>query len=188
VKTDGPGPPAAPCRASRVVHSIGHSTRLAEALLTLLREHEIQCVVDVRRWPTSRRFPHFRREPLEASLGAEGIGYVWHQDLGGYRTSREDSLNTAWRVAAFRGYADFMLTPAFEAAMETVERLAAGQRIGFMCAEALPDHCHRRLLADGFTVRQWSVRHILDGGCEEHRLLPFARPSGTRILYPAPMR
>ena len=61
------------CLASRVVHTIGHSTRSAEMLVALLEAHGIQCVVDVRRWPTSRRFPLFRREALTASLGSEGI-------------------------------------------------------------------------------------------------------------------
>ena len=69
--------------------------------------------------------------------------------------------------------------------MAEVEALAASRRIALMCAEAVPERCHRRLLADAFTVRGWSVRHVLDGGCAEHRLTPFARPSGARILYPA---
>ncbi len=175
---------AAECLASRVVHTIGHSTRSAEMLVALLAAHAIQCVVDVRRWPTSRRFPHFGREALAASLGSEGIAYEWREDLGGYRTPGPDSPNTAWRTGAFRAYADFMLTPAFAASMETLERLAAGGRIAVMCAEAVPWRCHRQLLADAFTVRDWSVRHILEGGCEEHRLPPFARPNGTRIEYP----
>jgi len=174
------------CRAPRVVHSIGHSTRTAEAFLALLHAHGIQCVVDVRRWPASRRFPHFAGQALEASLGAEGIDYVWLEDLGGYRKPGPDSPNTAWRVGAFRAYADFMLTPAFEAALEPVERLAAERRIAVMCAEAVPWRCHRQLLADALTVRRRTVRHILEGKCEEHRLTAFACPAGTRIVYPAP--
>jgi hypothetical protein len=81
-----------------------------------------------------------------------------------------------------------MSTPPFEAAVSEVERLAAEGRIALMCAEALPERCHRQLLADAFTVRGWPVRHILDDGCAEHRLPSFARPSGTRILYPGAPR
>jgi len=173
-----------PCRASRVVHTIGHSTRTTEAFLALLEAHAIECVVDVRRWPTSQRFPHFRREALMEHLASAGIAYVWQQDLGGYRKPAVDSPNTAWRTGAFRAYADFMLTSEFVVAMEGLVQLAERQRIAVMCAEAVPWRCHRQLLADAFTVRAYTVRHILDGGCEAHHLPPFARPDGTRIMYP----
>jgi uncharacterized protein (DUF488 family) len=171
------------CDALRVVHTVGHSTREADVLLALLAAHAIACVVDVRRWPASRRYPHFAREPLAAALAAAGIDYVWRQDLGGYRTPAADSANTGWRVGAFRAYADFMLTPGFDAIMAELAPLAGARRIALMCAEAVPWRCHRQLLADAFTVRGWPVRHILDDGCAEHRLPAFAQPSGTRILY-----
>lgn len=166
------------------MHTVGHSTREAPAFLALLAAHAIDCVVDVRRWPASRRYPHFAREPLCAALRASGIGYVWRQDLGGFRTPAPDSPNTGWRVGTFRAYADFMLNPAFDAAMAELEQLAASERIALMCAEAVPWRCHRQLLADAFTVRSWAVRHIVDDGCAEHRLTPFAQVSGTRIVYP----
>ena len=169
---------------ARVIHTIGHSTRDAGVFLDLLRAHAIACVVDVRRWPASRRFPHFAQTALAAALAAAGMQYVWRQDLGGFREPAPDSPNAGWRTGAFRAYADFMLTPAFEAAAAELEALAAERRVALMCAEALPERCHRQLLADAFTVRDWPVRHILDDGCAEHRLPPFARPSGTRILYP----
>lgn len=172
------------CAAPRVVHTIGHSTRAANTFLALLAAHAIACVVDVRRWPASRRHPHFAREPLAAALASAGRAYVWRQDLGGFRTPTPASPNTGWRVEAFRAYADFMLTAAFEAAMAELEHLVGAQRIALMCAEAVPWRCHRQLLADAFTVRGWSVRHILDDGCAEHRLPPFAEPDGVRILYP----
>lgn len=172
------------CDAPRVVHTVGHSTREADAFLALLAAHAIACVVDVRRWPASRRYPHFAREPLAEALAAAGLDYVWRQDLGGFRTPAPESPNTGWRVGAFRAYADFMLTPAFEAIMAELEHLAGARRIALMCAEAVPWRCHRQLLADAFTVRSWPVRHILDDGCAEHRLPPFAEPDGTRIVYP----
>jgi len=91
-------------------------------------------------------------------------------------------------VGAFRAYADFMLTPAFDEILEDLQRTAATRRIAVMCAEALPWRCHRQLLADAFLVRGWPVRHILDDRCEEHRLPPFARPDGARVLYPAEVK
>jgi uncharacterized protein (DUF488 family) len=175
----------AACAEPRVVHTIGHSTRSAEDVLALLAAHAIDCVVDVRRWPASRRHPHFAREPLAASLAAAGLEYVWRQDLGGYRTPQPGSPNTGWRVGAFRAYADFMQTPAFDEAMVALTELAGQRRIALLCAEAVPWRCHRQLLADAFTVRGWPVRHITEGACAEHRLPAFARAAGTRIVYVA---
>ncbi|HEX6768775.1 MAG TPA: DUF488 domain-containing protein, partial [Candidatus Binatia bacterium] len=114
----------------------------------------------------------------------KGIGYNWRQDLGGFRKTSPDSPNTAWRVATFRAYADFMLTDDFVRIIGEVEGPARSSRIALMCAEAVPWRCHRQLLADAFLVRGWSVRHILDDGCHEHKLPPFARPQERHcIIY-----
>jgi uncharacterized protein (DUF488 family) len=172
------------CAQSHVIHSIGHSTRAIEAFLELLKAHSIQILVDVRRWPASRRYPHFHREALAGALKLEQIDYLWRGDLGGFRKPSPDSPNTAWKVAAFRAYADFMLTPEFEKIMEEIQAVAGQKRIAIMCAEAVPWRCHRQLLADAFLVRGWSVRHILDDGCHEHELPAFAKPQGTLIYYP----
>lgn len=119
-------------------------------------------------------------------LGSQGIAYIWRGDLGGYRKPSPDSLNTAWRTGAFRAYADFMLTTEFGEIMAGMENLAGEKRMAIMCAEAVPWRCHRQLLADAFLVRGWNVCHIFDSRCEEHKLPPFARPEGKRILYPSP--
>ena len=171
------------CGAARTVHTIGHSTRPIETLIELLKAHRIALLLDVRRWPMSRRHPHFNREALSLSLNKNGIGYHWRQDLGGFRKPEPNSVNTAWRVGAFRAYADFMLTAEFEAIMTETEQIAARERVALMCAEAVPWRCHRQLLADAFLVRAWTVRHIMDNGCIEHTLPPFARPENMRIIY-----
>ena len=132
----------------------------------------------------SRRHPQFNRESLSLSLVANGIGYNWRQDLGGFRKAEPNSPNTAWRVASFRAYADFMLTESFERIMEELDAIAINQRIALMCAEAVPWRCHRQLLADAFLVRKWNVRHIMDDGCHEHKLPAFACPQGVKIYYP----
>jgi uncharacterized protein (DUF488 family) len=173
------------CIVPRTVHTIGHSTRSIEDFTALLKTHAVTLVVDVRRWPASRRYPHFRREALSESLRNQSIDYRWREDLGGFRKPSADSQNMAWKVGAFRAYADFMLTPEFERIMQEMELLAASKRIAIMCAEAVPWRCHRQLLADAFLVRSFSVRHIMDDGCHEHHLPPFALRKGTEIFYPA---
>ena len=173
------------CDLPRTVHTIGHSTRTDEVFVTLLKEHTVEVLVDVRRWPASKRYPHFHREALAASLNHEPIGYVWRGDLGGFRKPSADSQNTAWKVGAFRAYADFMLTDEFGRIMGEMEQLAASKRMAIMCAEALPWRCHRQLLADAFLIRGFSVRHIMGDGCHEHHLPPFAISKGTKIFYPA---
>jgi uncharacterized protein (DUF488 family) len=152
-------------------------------MIELLKAHHIEMVVDVRRWPASRRLPHFNREALHRALKLEAIDYVWRGDLGGFRKPAPDSANTAWRVGAFRAYADFMLTPGFQTIMTELEALAATQRIALLCAEAVPWRCHRQLLADAFLAKGWGVRHIMDNGCHEHKLPPFAQLEGNQIYY-----
>ena len=171
------------CEADRTVHTIGHSTRSIDAFLGLLDAHSIELLIDVRRWPASKRNPQFQRERLANALRDDNRTYIWRGDLGGFRKPAPDSVNTAWQVGAFRAYADFMLTDEFASILKGVAELAENNRVVLMCAEAVPWQCHRQLLADAFLVRGWSVRHIMDDGCREHRLPPFARPEGERILY-----
>jgi uncharacterized protein (DUF488 family) len=173
------------CDLPNTVHTIGHSTRSIEDFLALLANHSIEVLIDVRRWPSSRRYPQFGGKALEGSLNKDGIDYIWRGDLGGFRKPSADSQNTAWKVGAFRAYADFMLSPEFERIMQEVEELAANKKIAIMCAEAVPWRCHRQLLADAFLIRGFSVRHIMDDGCHEHHLPPFAVSKGTKIFYPA---
>ena len=106
------------CDLPRTVHTIGHSTRAIEDFALLLKTHDIESVVDVRRWPSSRRYPHFRREVLAGSLNTSGMEYIWRGDLGGFRKPSANTHNTAWKLGAFRAYADFMLTPEFEKIMK----------------------------------------------------------------------
>jgi len=164
----------------------GHSTHRADEFVALLRSHEVQAVADVRRFPGSRRHPHFAREALERLLAEHGIGYHGMPELGGRRTPREDSPNTGWRVAAFRGYADYMDTADFAAAFDALRQLAAGTRVAIMCAEALWWQCHRRLIADALVARGDRVVHIgSSGAAEEHRLIAPATLRAGRLSYAA---
>lgn len=171
------------CDTNKTIHTIGHSTRTTAGLTDLLRAHAIELLIDVRRWPGSRRHPQFNRASLLASLTANGIEYLWRGDLGGFRKPMADSPNIGWRVSAFRAYADFMLSDEFERIMTEIATIADEKSIAIMCAEAVPWRCHRQLLADAFVVRGWTVRHIMEDGCHEHALPAFARVQGTRIYY-----
>jgi len=141
----------------------------------------------VRRFPGSRRYPHFGGEALTAALGLAGISYRHYADLGGRRGARAPgSPNTAWRVEAFNAYADHMAAPEFAAALDDLASRALDTPTALMCSEAVPWRCHRRLIADALTVRGWAVRDILGPGkVGAHALTDFARVDGLRLSYPA---
>lgn len=181
-KNDNPTD-SSPCDGPAVVHTVGHSNQGIDKLLDLLEPHAIELLVDIRRWPSSRKFPHFNREPLAAAVEKRGIEYEWMQELGGYRRPSSDSPNTAWKVGAFRAYADFMLTEEFRRVFARLAEMAHRKRTVLMCAEALPWRCHRQILSDAFVVRGWTVRHIVGASCEVHRVPDFAQIDGERILY-----
>lgn len=170
----------------RPIHTIGHSTRSVEELIGLLRESGIRLLVDVRRYPGSRRHPQFGRDALAAALRAAGIEYVHEPDLGGRREPRPDSPNTAWRNSGFRGYADYMATPPFRAALERLVARGEEEPTAIMCAEAVPWRCHRSLIADALVARGVEVLNVVSkGSATPHRLTPFARVEDGRVTYPA---
>ena len=183
---EGPGMMAHLPRCSPVALTIGHSTRTLQSFLDLLTAHAVERVVDVRTVPRSRHNPQFNQDALPEALAAVGIRYAHLPGLGGLRHSRGDSVNPGWRNASFRGFADYMQTPAFVESLQELLDFISGERIVLMCAEAVPWRCHRSLLADALMVRGVRVEHILSGvRCRPHTLTPFARVEGTRITYPA---
>jgi uncharacterized protein (DUF488 family) len=149
------------------VWTIGHSTRTFEDFLALLQSAKIEALADVRRFPGSRRLPHFGQEALSAALAPAGIVYEHFAELGGRRQARNDSPNTAWRDPAFRGYADYMMTSEFRAGIARLLDLARAKRTAFMCAEALWWQCHRGLIADHLKAAGHDVLHILGPGKTE---------------------
>ena len=167
-----------------MIRTVGHSNHPIERFLAILAAHGVARVLDVRRFPASRKWPHFDAATLAKSLAGAGVEYVGMPELGGRRRPRPDSPHTAWRVDAFRGYADFMDTPAFAAALETVEALARERPSALLCAEALPWRCHRSLIADALLARGWRVLEILsEREARPRRLSAFARVEGTRVVY-----
>jgi uncharacterized protein (DUF488 family) len=172
--------------AASVVFTVGHSTRPIEEFLRLLQAHGVRELVDVRTIPRSRHNPQFNSEALSNSLNNAHVFYVHMPALGGLRHTTQDSINTGWRNASFRGFADYMQTPQFESALRELVQLAQKQRLALMCAEAVPWRCHRSLIADALLVRQVPVEHIMSlTSLQPHQLTRFAKVEGYRVIYPA---
>jgi uncharacterized protein (DUF488 family) len=172
--------------ASLVVLTIGHSTRTLEDFISLLREYDVQKVVDIRTIPRSRHNPQFNREELPNTLKAVGIGYVHMPGLGGLRHSVPDSPNTGWRNLSFRGFADYMQKEEFKKSLQALIELAKTERLVLMCAEAVPWRCHRSLIADALSVRGVQVEHILSAtSLQSHAITTWAKVNGTQITYPS---
>jgi uncharacterized protein (DUF488 family) len=164
--------------------TIGHSNRTIEAFLELLRGNGIRAVADVRRFPGSRRYPHFGQEQFTGTLGDAGIEYVHVPELGGRRATRADSINTAWRNAGFRGYADYLETAEFQTGIQRLLGLAQEKPAVIMCAEALWWQCHRGLISDWLKVRGHHVLHIMGAAkVEEHPFTSAAAISGGQLSY-----
>ncbi len=165
------------------IFTIGHSTRSLEEFVELLHRNEIRRLVDIRRYPGSRRYPHFSSDALAVSLSAEGVTYVHQPDLGGRRKPLPDSPNGAWRNDQFRAYADYMATPEFAGAIDGL--LDSELRTAIMCAEAVPWRCHRNLVADELVRRGVVVQHIVrPDSVTVHKMNPMARTVEGHLIYP----
>jgi uncharacterized protein (DUF488 family) len=168
------------------VYTVGHSNRTIGEFLALLEAHSITHVVDVRTAAGSRRNPQFLKEELARSLKEHGVRYTHMPALGGFRKPRADSPNAAWRNESFRGFADYMGTPEFAAALDTLLDLVRQEPTAIMCAEAVPWRCHRSLIADALVARGGSAAHITSASrCSPHRLTSFACVEDSRVTYPA---
>jgi uncharacterized protein (DUF488 family) len=164
--------------------TIGHSTRGWDEFVALLGGNGIQAIADVRRFPASRKYPHFNREAMEGALPLVDTQYAVFTDLGGRRPARPDSPNIAWRNASFRGYADYMGTPGFHDALQRLLELATRKRTAMMCAEAVWWRCHRGLIADELKARGVQVLHIEGGGePKEHPYTAAASIVQGRLSY-----
>jgi len=165
--------------------SIGHSTRTLDELVSALKAHGIETLVDIRAFPASRRLPHFNRESLVAGLPKREIRYIWMKSLGGYRkTIRKDSPHIALRSESFRNYADYTLTPEFRCAIEELLALAEQSRTAYMCAERVYFHCHRMIVSDWLVAHGHEVLHIdAEGPTRPHKLTPEAQLIDGQMIY-----
>jgi len=176
--------PDSPAARADPIWTIGHSTRTFDDFLALLAANAIEAIADVRRFPGSRRYPHFAREALEQALPAHGIDYRWLPQLGGRRKPAPDSPNSAWRNDAFRGYADHLSSAEFQEGLDQLLALAARRRTAILCAEAVWWRCHRALISDVLKVRGREVMHITDAKhAVVHPYTKAARVVGGKLSY-----
>ena len=168
--------------------SIGHSNQPLDRFLALLVQHRIEALVDIRRFPGSRKYPHWNQKKLAASLQEAGIEYHWIETLGGRRRSKKGappSPNQGLRNESFRSYADYMLTEEFRQAAEKLLEIAAQKRTTMMCAEAVYWRCHRRLVSDFLLANEIMVQHIMrNGELQPHKLTKGAVIENGQVTYP----
>jgi uncharacterized protein (DUF488 family) len=172
---------------SAELFTIGHSNQPLERLLALLMQHGIKLLVDIRRFPSSKKFPHFNQNNLKTALTEAGIDYIWLEELGGRRRgpAAERSLNIGLQNQGFRNYADYMLTAEFRQGIDKLLAIAACHRAAIMCAEALFWRCHRRLVSDYLVANGVPVHHIMPTGeLQLHKLTTGAAVEGGIVTYP----
>ena len=166
------------------IWTAGHSNRSLEEFVALLKDAGVTQAIDIRRYPASRKWPHFNADALAVTLPDAGIGYIGLPALGGRRRASADSRHTAWKSETFRAYADFLETPEARAAIARLEDAARDLPSAFFCAEAVPWRCHRSLVADALVARGWGVTDLIGPGSSRPHVLPaFARVAGTDVIY-----
>lgn len=168
------------------VYTVGHSTRTIDDFIQLMKLYGIETVVDVRKIAKSRHNPQYNEDALSASLAEQAMLYRRCEGLGGLRRTTLASVNMGWKNASFRGYADYMQTPAFTESLTQLIALATHSQTVIMCAEAVPWRCHRSLIGDALVIRGIVVEDIIsEKSCQPHQLTSFAKVSGHTLTYPA---
>lgn len=168
------------------LYTVGHSTHPLDEFMGLLARYGIEALTDIRRFPGSRRHPHFNRDHLASILPQAGVEYRWFEALGGRRKGvGHTPRNLGLRNESFRNYADYMSTQEFHEAIEQLLALARRKRTAFMCSEGLYWRCHRRLVADCLLAQGIEVQHIMpDGESRPHALTEGAVIDGREVSYP----
>ena len=175
--------------SSPQLFTLGHSTHSLDEFLALLSQHGVKVLADIRRFPGSRKYPHFNRENLASALPEVGIDYHWLEALGGRRPKQASgsSSNLGLRNESFRNYADYMLTEAFREGSQQLLALATGKPTAFMCSESVFWRCHRRLVSDYLLAKGITVQHIMPSGkLQPHTLTEGARVEAEKVTYPPP--
>jgi uncharacterized protein (DUF488 family) len=168
------------------VLTIGHSNHPLDRFLDLLARHGVEALVDIRRFPGSRKHPHFHRDNLATALPKSGVEYYWLEALGGRRhKQRDESPNRGLENRGFRNYADYMLTDEFREGVKKLLEVARRQRTAIMCAEGLFWRCHRRLVSDFLLANGVTVQHIMPTGeLQPHKLMHGAVIESGQVSYP----
>lgn len=169
---------------NHTIYTIGHSTHSFAEFLKMLQSFDIRILADIRRFPGSRKYPHFNKDNLAPLLEENGISYIHLEALGGRRKVQKDSRNSRWHNASFRGYADYMETVEFAAAIAELEAIAIQRRTAYMCSEAVWWRCHRSMVSDYLQAKEWTVLHIMAvGKATKHTYTSPARIAGSRVFY-----
>lgn len=165
--------------------TVGHGARSQDELCGLLHAAGVEAVVDVRRYPGSRRHPQFARHALELWLPEASLGYRWEPALGGFRAAVPGSPDTGLRHRSFQAYAGHMRTDEFRRAIDILLDDARTRQSAVMCSESLWWRCHRRLIADHVSlVNGIEVRHVMpNGSVARHVPTPAARLDGRQLVY-----
>jgi uncharacterized protein (DUF488 family) len=168
------------------IWTIGHSTRSAPEFLSVLQVHAIEVIADVRRFPGSRRHPHFGSAALEDALAGESIDYAWLSKLGGRRRGDSTAEQAGWRNPSFRAYAAYTWTEEFAEGLAELLHVASARRTAVMCSELLWWRCHRALIADVLRFLQVEVVHLAgEGPGSLHPYTSPARIVDGELAYPA---
>src|SRR5215467_4138976 len=168
-------------------YTMGFSNRTWDETLEILRSFRIERLADIRTLPGSKHTPQFNLEHLEQELPKAGVEYIHLKSLGGLRKPfKTSTLNSAWQNSGFRGYADYMQSPEFEAALKELIGLIKQKMTVYCCTEAVFWRCHRMLVSDALFVRGFHVGHIFTTSkVEAHQLTKFVKAEGTRVTYPS---
>ena len=173
-----------PAINQKIIWTIGHSTREFEHFIEMLESFHIQLLIDIRSFPGSKKFPQFNKENLETAMPQHNIEYIHLKSLGGRRGVKKDSKNTAWKNAAFRGYADYMETDDFKNGITQLEKLALEKRTAYMCSEAVWWRCHRSMVSDYLKLNGWTVYHIMETSkATEHAYTKPAKIVDGKLNY-----
>ncbi len=170
----------------RIIYTLGHSNRTFKAFLEILKHYDIQCVIDVRRWPSSRKFPHFGRDYLLMNLPRHGIEYVWlGYALGGKRGYVKGAEKyRCFKAEGYRNYAALMESREWKEAFDILMLIAKSKLSAIVCAERLPWRCHRKLISDALLVNGFKVIHILGiNNTIEHKLTKCAKVLDGKLMY-----
>jgi uncharacterized protein (DUF488 family) len=170
------------------IRTLGHGTLAKGEFLAVVRGADLEGIVDVRRYPASRRNPQYSAEEMARWLPEHGVEYRWLSSLGGRRNPAWNSPNTGLRNEQFRAYADHMTSDEFVDGITELCALARTRRLAVMCAESVWWRCHRRLLADHLVlIEQTRVEHLFhDGRLGEHVPMPEARRVDDHLVYVLP--
>jgi len=130
------------------IYTLGTSNRDKEEFFRVLKAYGLKGIIDVRRFPVSRRFPHFERDRLLENAIKRNINYYWLGDkLGGFRNG---------------GYENYKRSDDYQDGIERLEQIARNELSVIICAERLPWRCHRMKIANTLIQRGWDVVHIIE--------------------------